>query len=167
MRLNPADDKVLSFQIIGFSGGFTKDCGIGDENFVGIDEMSDKILRGSGLDGQFLDAGRLGQRFQTAGSKHVECPEALGDFINCGEQFLVLPLKGDVKLEKIRSFDIPMREMGLCHEGVGIGEQSLQAFDDGVRFVFGGGLSAHRKLEFRGKDYARPAACATRHSPLC
>lgn len=71
-----------------------------------------------------------------------------------------------MKLEEVWTFHVPVREVGLTHEGVGIGEESVKTFDDGVRFVFVGGLSAHVKLGFE-KNYPSPAACATRYSPLC
>jgi hypothetical protein len=48
-----------------------------------------------------------------------------------------------MKLEKIRSFDVPVREMGLPHQRVGVGKEGLEAGNDGVRLRFGGGLSAH------------------------
>ena len=143
MGLDALDNDVLRFEIGGGFCGFADSVGGGDDGFVAIYEVSDVVLGGSSGDGHFSDARFFCKHGESARSEDVQSAEAFGDFVNGHKKFFVLRLERDVKLEKVRSFDIPMGEVSLTHQGVRISEESFQAGDDGVGFAGCGGLSAH------------------------
>lgn len=165
MGLDATDDQILALEIIGVSGGLTEHVGIGEEDLMGIHEMRNKILGRGGLDRELADARCLGEGFEPSRSKHVQSTKALGNLVHGSEKFLILTLESRMQLEKIWPFDIPVSQVGLPHEGVGIGQQSLETFDDSVCFLFGSGLSAH--VGSFPIVYPFCATCAIHHSPLC
>ncbi len=110
-----ANGEILGFEIVRGAGCFAEGEGVGDENLVGVDEMCDKILGRSGPGFHFRNRGEFGECGETAWRKNVEGAEAFSDVINGCEEFLVLALKGNMKLEKARPLHVPMREMRLPH----------------------------------------------------
>lgn len=130
MNLNASDCQILGFQVIRLSGGIAESDGVPDQDFVSLDQVGNKILRWSGSGGEFRDGRPFCQSLKTARSKGIEGANALGDIIHRGEELFVLGLKGSVQLEEVFSLHIPMGEMGLRQEGIGIGKQGLKARDD-------------------------------------
>ena len=153
--LDPADDEVLGFEIVGGFGGIAGGVGVGEGFFVGDNQGGNEIARGQGTGGQFLDAGLAGQRTQSAEGIGVECAEAFGDLIDGMKEVFVLALEGLVQREKIGAFDVPMGVMREAHERVGIGEQLVErGRDGGVGLGFCGGKM--------GKCFHRGEWCRTK-----
>ena len=118
MHLDALDHKVLSFEIISGASSLTEGMGIEQEDFVAFDEMSHEIFCWGAFNGQFLDPRSRGEFFQAAIGKNVQRPQALSDLVNGLEKILVLFLKGLVKLEEIRTLDVPVCKVRLCHQGI-------------------------------------------------
>jgi hypothetical protein len=143
MHLDAFDHEVLSFEIIGGAGSLAKRMSAEQEDFMAFNEVRHEIFRWGALDGQFLDPRSLSEIFQAPVGKNVQRPQALSDLVNGLEKILVLLLKGLVKLEEIRTLDVPVGEVRLCHQGIGIGQNGLKAFDHGIGFLLRRCMCAH------------------------
>lgn len=115
MNLQALDDEILSLQIIGIASSFAQGKSILVEKFVRLDEVSDKILGGYGFYCEFLNTRPLGQGLEATYSEFVQGTDVLGDFVHGSEQLLILSLKSDMELKKIRPLHIPVSEVGLSH----------------------------------------------------
>lgn len=115
VSLDALDGDVLSFKITcGFRGFADGERGR-DSDFVTIHEVGDKIFCRSGGASHFRDAGFFGKRCESTRGKGIQGADALGYFIDCGEELLILSLERCMKLEKVWSLHIPMCEVGLSH----------------------------------------------------
>src|SRR5262245_4544267 len=111
MNLNPADDEILSFQVIGGTGGLTKRESVRQGDLMRLDEVSNEILGRCRLDRQFLDSGSLCESFQSTVRQDVQSTNTFSEFIDRLEKLLVLFLKSRMKLKEIRTFNIPVRQV--------------------------------------------------------
>ena len=125
MRLHPLDDEILGLEITSGLGGFASRFARGDYDFVSVDEMSDEVLGRSSLNRELTNAGGFRESLQAAGGEYIESTEALGDLVDCGEELLILCLESGMELKEIWSLHIPVGEMSLTHEGVGISQERL------------------------------------------
>lgn len=132
MYLNPSDNEILGFQVICRPGGLTERMGIPKKNLVRLNKMGNEILGRRGLDRQFLDARTFGEGLQAPDREDIQRAQTLGNFVDGLEELLVLLLKRGVELKEIGTFDIPVGEVRLCHQGIRIGQEGLKAFDHGI-----------------------------------
>jgi hypothetical protein len=127
MGLDSPDYQVLSFEVVGFACGFAEGVSIAKEDLVRVNQVSDEVFGWERCHGLLPDLRSLCERGQSAGRENIQSTKAFGDFIDCGEQLFILPLERNMKLEEIGTLDVPMRQMGLPHECVRIGEKGFQA----------------------------------------
>ena len=118
MHLDAFDHEILSFEIISGACSLTEAMGIEHEDFVAFNEMSHEIFCWGALNSQFFDPRSRGEFLQAAIGENVQRPQALSDFVHGFEKILVLFLKGLVKLEEIRTLDVPVCKVRLCHQGI-------------------------------------------------
>lgn len=126
MSLTTLDGEVLSFEIVGFSGGVFNSLGGGGDFFVAINQMGHEVLGGKATDRKGGEFGEFREALKSAFGVSAKGANALGDFVDGSEQLFVLRLKRGVELEEIGAFDVPMSEMGLCHQRVAVGEEFLK-----------------------------------------
>lgn len=129
--LDATDGEVLSFEVVGVFGGVADGLGAGDGLFMALDEVSDEVFGGGVGDAELVDFGQFGQGGEAAGGEDVQGAEAFGYFVDGGEEFLVLGLEGGVELEEGGAFDVPVREVGLGHQRIAVGEQRVEGGGDG------------------------------------
>jgi len=128
--LDTTDDQILGLEIVRLTGGLAQVVGVLEQGLMAVDEVGHIVFGRSGFDRHLGDAGETGEGLESAGSEDVESAKTLGDVVHSGEKFLVLALEGDVELEEVRTFDIPVSQMSLSHQGIGISEKGLEMFDD-------------------------------------
>ncbi len=123
------DEEVFGLGIASFPGNSSAVFRICDQGLVVFDKVSDIVLsRKTAF--HAADLAHSGKHIETTRGIGLEGAQVLGDVVDRGEEFFVLSLEGDVQLEKVWSFHIPVREVGLSHQGIAVGKESLQRGDD-------------------------------------
>ena len=143
MHLDALDHEILRLEIIGGPSSFTKRMGIEQEDFVAFNEVSYKIFCWRALNRQFVDPRGVTKIFQAPIGKNIQRAQALSDLVNGLEKVFILLLKGLMKLEEIRTLDIPVCKVRLCHQGIRIGQDGLKALDHCIGFLLCRCMCAH------------------------
>lgn len=121
--------EIFGFGVICFTCGAAESIETLNQCFMRDSETCDEILSRA-TRRQFPDGRKVSKGGQSAWRVGIERAKVLGDFVDSGEKFLILPLESGVKVEEVRPLDIPVRQMGLAHELVAVGEEVNQTFND-------------------------------------
>lgn len=134
--LDAFNHQILSFQVISLSGKITGANGVIDDFFMANNQGGDVILlRHGGF--EVIHSRSFGEHSQAANGIGIQRANAFGDFIDGFKKVLVMFFKSFVKLEKARAFHVPMCQVGKRHQGVAVGENKIQAFNETIVFSRG------------------------------
>jgi hypothetical protein len=132
MSLTTANGEVLSLQIVCFSSDGFKSLGRSSHFLMAINELSHEVFPWLTSTGHRRKIGELGESLKSTFSIGIKSPNTFGNFINCAEERFILALECRVKLEEIRALHIPVREMGLRHQRVAVGQKFVKGGHDRI-----------------------------------
>jgi hypothetical protein len=132
MDLDAFDGQVLSLGISGFFRKIAKFFGAFYQDLMAFQEVGDEVFRRVGLHRKFGDGGQRCEGFQTAGGNDVERADSLGEFVDGEEELLILGLEKGVQAEEGGALHVPMGELGLPEQGVGVRQQAGEGVRDGI-----------------------------------
>ena len=97
--------------------------------FLGGDEVANHVV-GFRYALDLFDGGQLDELFVSAGGRMAEGADSLCDHVQGIPLFGVLQHEHLMQAVELRAFDVPMEVVGHQVEGVAVGQQTGQAFDD-------------------------------------